>query len=93
VPGTLFTGCFKKRLKSSLFNVKISRQLRKCEFRIIIVIHKEETMETAEVAQGLEGDKLYQIRARKALPILVRRRLFTWHLIQYLESGNVLFNT
>lgn len=34
---------------------------------------KEETMETAKVSLGLEGDKLYQERARKALPILVRQ--------------------
>lgn len=30
-------------------------------------------METAEISQGLEGDKLYQQRARMALPILVRQ--------------------
>lgn len=30
-------------------------------------------METAEVSSGLDGNKLYQIRARKALPILVRQ--------------------
>ncbi len=30
-------------------------------------------METAKIASGLNGDKLYQIRARKALPILVRQ--------------------
>lgn len=36
-------------------------------------MHKEDAMETAEVSLSLEGDKLYQIRARKALPILVRQ--------------------
>ena len=30
-------------------------------------------METAEISQGLDGDKLYQQRARAALPILVRQ--------------------
>lgn len=30
-------------------------------------------METAKISQGLEGDKLYQQRARMALPILVRQ--------------------
>lgn len=30
-------------------------------------------METVEVSQGLDGDKLYQQRARAALPILVRQ--------------------
>lgn len=30
-------------------------------------------MQTAEKSLGLEGDKLYQIRARKTLPILVRQ--------------------
>lgn len=30
-------------------------------------------METAEISLGLEGDKLYQQRARQALPILVRQ--------------------
>lgn len=30
-------------------------------------------METAEISQGLDGDKLYQQRARVALPILVRQ--------------------
>lgn len=32
-------------------------------------------METAEIAEPLSGDKLYQQRARKALPILVRQAL------------------
>lgn len=32
-------------------------------------------METAEIAESLSGDKLYQQRARKALPILVRQAL------------------
>lgn len=30
-------------------------------------------METAEMSLGLQGDKLYQVRARKSLPILVRQ--------------------
>ena len=32
-------------------------------------------METGEVAKSIEGEKLYQKRARKALPILVRQAL------------------
>ena len=30
-------------------------------------------METAKVAESISGDKLYQVRARKALPLLVRQ--------------------
>ncbi len=30
-------------------------------------------METARIAKGIFGDKLYQLRARVALPILVRQ--------------------
>ena len=30
-------------------------------------------MSTAEISSGLEGDKLYQQRAREALPLLVRQ--------------------
>jgi len=34
---------------------------------------KGKNMETAEISLGIEGNKLYQKRARKALPILVRQ--------------------
>jgi len=32
-------------------------------------------METGEIAKSIEGEKLYQERARKALPLLVRQAL------------------
>jgi hypothetical protein len=32
-------------------------------------------METPEIAQSIEGDKLYQVRAKRAFPLLVRQAL------------------
>ncbi len=37
-------------------------------------------METGQIAKALSGDKLYQERARKALPILVRQALANQHI-------------
>ena len=36
---------------------------------------KEKYMDTAQIAEPLSGDKLYQQRARSTLPLLVRQAI------------------